>query len=223
MKATRPPTARIAGSNHRAGAAGRQRARPATIQRSLRQPSLRSQLNQIRLWVRQGRTDAWIAHKLDISVEQLEQFKRDHLSEPEPAPPESAPEAREEVEVHEQVEAPEQDEEDEDGEPEAEAEAEPEPETQPSERARRRRRGRRGGRRRTGTRSTASYEGTFDHGGEGYGLWLDPAVADSQVYAEHWAGHRAVTVTVDADSITIRRIDDNAENTEDDAAEPLEP
>jgi transposase-like protein len=171
--------------------------------------------------VRQGRTDAWIAHKLDISVEQLEQFKRDHLSEPEPAPPESAPEAREEVEVHEQVEAPEQDEEDEDGEPEVEAE--PDPETQPSERARRRRRGRRGGRRRTGTRSTASYEGTFDHGGEGYGLWLDPAVADSQVYAEHWAGHRAVTVTVDADSITIRRIDDNAENTEDDAAEPLEP
>src|SRR4051794_35387330 len=43
-----------------------------------RQPSLRSQLNQIRLWVRQGRTDAWIAHKLDVSIEQLERFKRDH-------------------------------------------------------------------------------------------------------------------------------------------------
>src|SRR5206468_657315 len=75
-------------------------------------PSLRSQLNQIRLWVRQGRTDAWIPHKLDISVDQLAQFKRDHqldggeepesrpeqVAEPAPAPepeqaePEYAPE-----------------------------------------------------------------------------------------------------------------------------------
>src|SRR3954447_11594605 len=55
--------------------------RPLTDQRETtlrRQPSLRSQLNQIRLWVRQGRTDAWIAHKLDVSSEQLERFKRDH-------------------------------------------------------------------------------------------------------------------------------------------------
>ena len=29
---------------------------------------LRSQLNQIRAWVRQGRTDAWIAHQLDVSA-----------------------------------------------------------------------------------------------------------------------------------------------------------
>ena len=35
-------------------------------------------------------------------------------------------------------------------------------------------------------------EGTFDHGEEGYGLWLDPAVVDDPVYAEHWAGHRPV-------------------------------
>ena len=40
---------------------------------------------------------------------------------------------------------------------------------------------------------------------EGYGLWLDPAVADNPVYSEHWAGHRAVTVTFDAEAITIRR------------------
>src|SRR6266545_6354938 len=53
---------------------------------ALRRPSLRSQLNQIRLWVRQGRTDAWIAHKLDISVEDLEQFKRDHHLTGDPAP-----------------------------------------------------------------------------------------------------------------------------------------
>ena len=33
-----------------------------------------------------------------------------------------------------------------------------------------------------------AYEATFDHGEEGYGLWLDPAVADNPVYSEHWAG-----------------------------------
>src|SRR5438067_2202168 len=38
--------------------------------------SLRPNLNQIRTWVRQGRTDAWIAHQLDVSVRDIEQFKR---------------------------------------------------------------------------------------------------------------------------------------------------
>jgi hypothetical protein len=56
----------------------------------LRRPTLRSQLNQIRLWLRQGRTEAWIAHKLDISVATLEQFKRDHRLGAEPPAPESA-------------------------------------------------------------------------------------------------------------------------------------
>ena len=49
-------------------------------------------------------------------------------------------------------------------------------------------------------------EGTFDHGEEGYGLWLDPAVQDDPVYAEHWAGHRPVTVTVEAERIVITRV-----------------
>ena len=48
-------------------------------------------------------------------------------------------------------------------------------------------------------------EGTFDHGEEGYGLWLDPGVADNPVYAEHWAGHRPVEVTIEEDQIVIRR------------------
>ena len=69
----------------------------------------------------------------------------------------------------------------------------------------RRRRGRRGGRRRRARRPTSSFEGTFEHGEEGYGLWLDPAIADNDVYSENWAGHRDVTVTVEADAITIRR------------------
>ena len=48
-------------------------------------------------------------------------------------------------------------------------------------------------------------EGTFDHGEEGYGLWLDPAVQDNPLYAEHWRGHRPVKVTVEADRIVIER------------------
>ncbi len=229
-----------------------------------RQPTLRSQLNQIRLWVRQGRTDAWIAHKLDVSSEQLERFKRDHDLEGEEAAPgrpaDSFSVPPPELGLYEELE-PEEDE-------PAEAlieEVEPEPDTEeeapaptrsrsrdrsrssrdrsrsrPRERdrdrdsarddedrdtdadrarardrtpadgdegeegapPRRRRRGRRGGRRR---RRPSSLEATFDHGEEGYGLWLDPAVVDNPVYSQHWAGHRAVQVTFEADAITIRR------------------
>jgi hypothetical protein len=67
-------------------------------------------------------------------------------------------------------------------------------------------RGRRGGGRRR------ELEGTFDHGEDGYGLWLDPAVADDPVYAEHWAGHRPVTVTIEADRIVIKRAGEDAES-----------
>ena len=71
----------------------------------------------------------------------------------------------------------------------------------------RRRRGRRGGRgRKRGGRKKA-LEGTFDHGEDGYGLWLDPAIQDDPLYAEHWAGHRPITVTVEADRIVIERLD----------------
>src|SRR6202453_4514335 len=38
--------------------------------------SLRPHLNQIRAWVRQGRTDAWVAHQLEVTVRDIEQFKR---------------------------------------------------------------------------------------------------------------------------------------------------
>ena len=100
---------------------------------------------------------------------------------------------------------------------EAEPEDEPEVDTAPvpdagdsadessadEEQPRRRRRGRRGGRGRSAKREPL--EGTFDHGEEGYGLWLDPAVQDDPIYAEHWAGHRPITVTVEADRIVITR------------------
>ena len=39
--------------------------------------SLKPELNKIRAWVRQGRTDAWIAHQLEVTVQQIEAFKRD--------------------------------------------------------------------------------------------------------------------------------------------------
>src|SRR5947209_19502896 len=40
--------------------------------------SLKPQLNQIRTWVRQGRTDAWIAHQLEVTVRDIDAFKREH-------------------------------------------------------------------------------------------------------------------------------------------------
>ncbi|MDQ6746018.1 MAG: hypothetical protein M3Z27_08430, partial [Actinomycetota bacterium] len=45
--------------------------------------SLRPELNRIRAWVRQGRTDAWIAHQLEVTVQQIQAFKRDQSLEPE--------------------------------------------------------------------------------------------------------------------------------------------
>jgi hypothetical protein len=40
--------------------------------------SLKPQLNQIRAWVRQGRTDAWIAHQLEVSASELREFRKQH-------------------------------------------------------------------------------------------------------------------------------------------------
>ena len=70
-----------------------------------------------------------------------------------------------------------------------------------------RRRGRRGGRGRGKGAADAplELEGVFDHGDEGYGLWLDGAVRDAAVYRNHWRGQREVVVRVTADEIVIRR------------------
>src|SRR4051812_42146003 len=45
--------------------------------------SLRPHLNQIRGWVRQGRTDAWIAHQLEVTVQQIQSFKRENELAPD--------------------------------------------------------------------------------------------------------------------------------------------
>ena len=181
--------------------------------------SLRPQLNQIRGWVRQGRTDAWIAHQLEVTVQQIQAFKREQGLEPD-ADENGAP--LEEVDLRAEDDAQIA------AELEAEAARKAEEERLAAEEAARkaaeeeaqppgRRRGGRGGRepkraaRRRGGRSrrrtapAGPLEGTFDHGEEGYGLWLDPAVQDDPIYAEHWAGHRPVEITIEEDQIVIRR------------------
>ncbi len=176
--------------------------------------SLRPHLNQIRAWVRQGRTDAWVAHQLEVTVRDIEQFKRQNelVSDGESAegtvatgyPDEVDLRAEDDALIAAELEAAEVE--------AAEVEAErdnPEDEAQEDEAspAPARRRGRRGGRRRGSVRSSATtLEGTFDHGEEGYGLWLDPAIQDNPIYAEHWAGHRPVEVAVEEDRIVIRRV-----------------
>jgi len=178
--------------------------------------SLKPQLNQIRTWVRQGRTDAWIAHQLEVSVRDIGQFKREHELAPAETGEGEAPGAPA------IVEEPDLRAEDDaliaaqlDAEPDPEPEEADEP-SDDAEDAAPRRRGRRGGRgRRRSPRGRGRLEGTFDHGEEGYGLWLDPAVQDDAVYAEHWAGHRPVTVTVEPDRIVIERAGEEAAAGED--------
>src|SRR4029453_3877949 len=46
-------------------------------------PSLKPQLNQIRAWVQQGRTDAWIAHQLEISATELREFRKQYDLSPD--------------------------------------------------------------------------------------------------------------------------------------------
>src|SRR5215204_1572455 len=189
--------------------------------------SLKPQLNQIRTWVRQGRTDAWIAHQLEVSVREIDAFKREHELVPAEAgngDADAGPRLDEEPDLRAEDDAlvaaaldaePDEDEPDDaddsddgDGDgPEGKDE-----DGQP----RKRRRGRRGGRGRRSGRSGKALEGTFDHGEEGYGLWLDPAIQDDPTYAEHWAGHRPVTVTIEANRIVISRAGEDAGGDEDD-------
>lgn len=193
--------------------------------------SLRPQLNQIRIWVRQGRTDAWIAHQLDVSASELREFRRQHdLAPGEDSDGAGEVDLRDEIEAEIEAAAAEEEalrakaEEEaaaaeaerkaaaeaagEDADDEADDETGSAPEDTESDgseaegRPRRRRRGRRG---RRGKGQGNKLEGTFDHGEEGYGLWLDPGIQDVQLYTENWAGKRDVTVTVEADQIIIRR------------------
>jgi len=179
--------------------------------------SLKPQLNQIRAWVRQGRTDAWIAHQLEISASELREFRKQHdltpdgedagngevdlrdeiEAEVEAATVEEAADAEEAEAAEEKDEEGGEADEADDADDEQGAGGDEEGAARPR---RRRRRGRRGRGRRK------ELEASFDHGEtDGYGLWLDPSVKDNPVYAEHWAGKREVTVSIEADRIVIRR------------------
>lgn len=166
---------------------------------------LRPHLNQIRVWVRQGRTDAWIAHQLDTTADEIAVFKREQSLDADDQTaaiaPTDTPGVEEELDLRAEDDAL------------IAAELEAALAKREAEAAlagddsegdapgRRRRRGRRGGR----GRRRPAFEATFDHGEEGYGLWLDPAIVDDSVYAEHWAGHRPISVTISADQIVINR------------------
>ncbi len=181
--------------------------------------SLRPELNRIRGWVRQGRTDAWIAHQLEVTVQQIQAFKREQALEPDADPDTTVAvvdfddeidlRAEDDALIAAQLDA------------EAEAEAaakeedsEVEADDDEAEKPKRRR-GRRGGRSSRSKRNGGGpLEATFDHGDEGYGLWLDPAVQDDPVYAEYWAGHRPIEVTIEEDQIVIRRAGGDAEETD---------
>lgn len=175
--------------------------------------SLRPHLNQIRSWVRQGRTDAWVAHQLEVTVQEIEQFKRQNDLLDEDAPAEGTSNAQV---FPEEIDLRAEDDELIAAELEAAAEAaRAEAEAREAEETdegtvRKRRRSRRG--RRSSSRSAEPLEGTFDHGEEGYGLWLDPAIQENPIYAEHWAGHRPVKVTVEEDRIVIRRASEDDED-----------
>jgi hypothetical protein len=185
--------------------------------------SLRPQLNQIRGWVRQGRTDAWIAHQLEVTVQQIQAFKREQGLEPDADDAASLEEvdlrAEDDAQIAAELEEEAAHKAEEDAraaeeaarkaaEAEVEADAaadaaEAEDEEEEEEKPKRSRR--RGGRTRRRSATAGPLEGTFDHGEEGYGLWLDPAIQDDPVYAEHWAGHRPVEITIEEDQIVIRR------------------
>ncbi|MFM8526752.1 MAG: hypothetical protein ACKOBH_01325 [bacterium] len=182
--------------------------------------SLKPQLNQIRAWVRQGRTDAWIAHQLEVSTSQLQEFRKQNGLDAE-----SIGDSPAEVDIRDEIEAEieaeldeiedllEEDEEEEDS---TTVESPPPARRDSGQRqgsSRRsgrgeerqgngRRRGKRGGRRR-GKRGGKTFDATFEQGKEGYGLWLDPAIADEAVFTENWKGKRALRVTVEQGRIVL--------------------
>jgi len=188
--------------------------------------SLKPQLNQIRTWVRQGRTDAWIAHQLEVAVRDIDAFKREHGLAPEGEEDTSFSEdldlrAEDDALIAAELDAEPEEEDEADAEAESESQSD-KPDNGGSGERPRRRRGRRGGRGRK--RRSKTLEGSFDHGEEGYGLWLDPSIQEDSVYAEHWAGHRPVTVSVEPDRIVIRRAgDDTSGDNGNSGSEDLDP
>jgi hypothetical protein len=179
--------------------------------------TLKPYLTEIRDWVSQGMTDVWIAHRLNSTPASISAFRsqhgilrRDVLTEvyaadvPPPVIPPEADEPEPEAKPRRRSRG---------GRKKTGAEPVPVP-VAAEERngaegegpAKRRRRGGRG--RGSGSRRTPSFEAVLDTGDEGYGFWLDGAVRDDPVFAEHWASRRAIQVRIEADQIVIRPADE---------------
>ena len=174
--------------------------------------TLKPYLEEIRQWVEQGRTDIWIAHTLNSTPASISAFRSQHgilrrdaaegrgPSVPPPVIPPDAPPEEPTIKTRRRRTKKST------GVPPLSA---PLPETtgrtatvEPADpdQAPGKRRRRRGGR---GRRQQAGYEAALDHGDEGYGFWLDAAVRDDPVFAEHWAARRALLVRIEADQIVI--------------------
>lgn len=68
------------------------------------------------------------------------------------------------------------------------------------------------------------FEGVLDHGErDGWGLWLDPAVAEDPIWREHWSEVDAVVVKIAEDSIVLEidRADGASDGGVEDALEAL--
>ncbi|MDX6520744.1 MAG: hypothetical protein QOF08_1349 [Gaiellales bacterium] len=179
--------------------------------------TLKPYLAEIREWVAQGMTDVWIAHTLNSTPASISAFRSQHgiLRRDVPAeasgsnvpPPVIPPEANEPEPdlkprrrsrggrkkagaepVLAAVAADDRDGGDANG----------------DGATKRRRRGGRGRGSGSGSRRAPSFEAVLDSGDEGYGFWLDGAVRDDPVFAEHWAARRALVVRIESDQIVIR-------------------
>jgi hypothetical protein len=190
--------------------------------------SLRPELNRIRAWVRQGRTEAWIAHQLEVNTSQLQDFiKRNGLSPGDEDVPAGEVDLRDEIEA--EIEAAEEEEAKQEetkgrGRDKAkdDEEKEKDDEDGDGEGKPRRRRRRRGGRGRRRRRPGAGMSATFEHGEkDGYGLWLDASIKDDPIYKEQWAEVTELRVTVEPNRIVLERpLEEPAKDEKDEKDEP---
>ena len=142
--------------------------------------------------------------QVGVPASQLRDFRHRHGLTAEGEEPDSDVDLRDEIEAEIEAELGEPEPEEEEGATdEDEGDSESGEEGSGGRRRRRRRRGRRGrGRRRP-------LEATFDQGDEeGYGIWFDPGIKDDPTYAEHWAGRKALRVTIEPERIILERAEE---------------
>ncbi len=177
--------------------------------------TLKPYLEEIRQWVVQGRTDVWIAHALNSTPASISAFRSSHgilrrelasegggVDVPPPVAPPDAPPEEQPAKPRRRSRSKKTPEPLATSAATVAAAAVEQPPASPQEPATSSKRRRRGGRGRTKRRE--GFEATLDTGQEGYGFWLDGAVRDDPVFAEHWASRRGLVVRIEVDQIVIR-------------------